>query len=235
MKKRDSASTNGCAPLCAALSFFAVMFFLAGNARAQQFSAYGGLGVEYYKADGLSNYLNYAAPGSMNPGSYTSAIRFLLGGEYDITKDWAVGVEYGYITKSVTGSNSSYSQQVSFSYSLPSLTIRRLIRGKGYSFRFGGAFGYHFGSLSVSSPYSNQTEDYSAKGFGMQLDGSLDTELDPKLYARVAVSARAEFVGNLKAADGSELTYLDYNSNNTLPVNMHLFGVGLLFGLVYYF
>ncbi len=235
MKTRDSASTHDPGILRRGILFIAVVIFFAGNAKAQMFSAYGGLGVEYYKADGLSNYLNYAAPGSMNPGSYTSAIRFILGGEYDVTKNWAIGIEYGYITKSITGSNAISSQQVSFSYSLPSLTIRRLIRGNGYSFRFGGAFGYHFGSLSTSSPYSNRSIDYSAKGFGMQLDGSLDTKLDPKLYARVAVNARAEFVGDLKAADGTKLTYIDYNSQNTLPVNMHMIGVGLSFGLVYYF
>lgn len=235
MKKRDSASTHNPGIMRAGIFFFAAFLLFAGSARAQMFSAYGGLGVEYYKADGLSNYLNYAAPGSVTPGSYTSAIRFILGGEFDVTKDWAVGIEYGYITKSVTGSNAVSSQQVSFSYSLPSLTIRRLISGDGYSLRFGGAFGYHFGSLSTSSPYSNQSVDYSAKGIGVQLDGSLDTRLDPKLYARVAVNARAEFVGDLKAADGSNLTYIDYNSGNTLPVNMHMLGVGLSFGLVYYF
>lgn len=235
MRKRDSSSTNHCSRLRAVVFISAALVFFAGNAQAQKFSAYGGLGVEYYKADGLSNYLSYAAPGSMYPGSYTSAIRFMLGGEYDITNDWAIGIEYGYITKSVTGSNTGYSQQVSFSYSLPSLTIRRLIMGSGYSLRFGGAFGYHFGSLSTSSPYSSQSVDYSAKGFGVQLDGSLDTELDPKLYARVGVSARAEFVGDLKAADGGDLTYIDPSSGNSVPVNMHMFGVGLSFGLVYYF
>jgi len=101
---------------------------------------------------------------------------------------------------------------VTLSYSLPSLTIRRTIRGDGYSIRFGGAFGYHFGALSASSPYSSQSQDYSAKGFGVDLDGSLDTKLNERLYARVGVEARAEFVGELTSADGTKLTYLDYNS-----------------------
>lgn len=235
MKKSDCGRTrNGIFPVVA-LFCSAALVLSASDASAQQFSAYGGIGVEYYKADGLSNYLNYAAPGSIVPGSYTSAIRFIVGAEYALSKNWAIGLEYGYITKSVSGNNQIGSQQVSFSYSLPSLTIRRLIMGNGYSLRFGGAFGYHFGSLSTSSPYSSQTVDYSATGLGVQLDGSLDTELDPKLYARVGVSARAEFVGDLKAADGSDLTYIDYNSGNSLPVDMHMFGVGLSFGLVYYF
>lgn len=206
------------------------------NAHAQQrFSAYGGLGVEYYKADGLSNYLNYAAPGSVQPKSFTSAIRFFLGGEYDVTSDWAIGIDYGYILKSVSGNNSIGSQQINLSYSLPSLAIRRLIMEKGYSIRLGGTFGYHSGSLSTSSPYSTQTQDYSASGIGFSLDGSLDTQLDERLFARVGVDARAEFIGDLKAKDGSDLTYVDYNSGNSLPVDMNLFGVGVSFGLVYYF
>ncbi len=201
----------------------------------QRFSAYGGLGVIYYKADGLSNYLNYAAPGSVQPGSFTSAIRFFLGGEYDVTKDWALGLEYGYITKCVTGSYSVSSQQVDLSYSLPFLTIRRLFAEKGYSIRLGGALGYHSGSVSTSSPYSNQPQNYSASGLGIKLDGSVDTQLDTKLFARIGVEADAEFIGALKAKDGTGLTYLDYNSGNSLPVNMNMFGVGVSFGLVYYF
>lgn len=218
------------------LACLALTFATYRNARAQQrFSTYGGLGVEYYKADGLSNYLNYAAPGSVTPKSFTSAIRFFLGGEYDVTNKWAIGLEYGYILKSVSGSNSLSSQQVNFSYSLPSLTVRRLIMEKGYSLRIGGSFGYHFGSLNTSSPYSNQTQDYSAKGVGLALDASFDGQLDKRLFARVGVDARAEFIGDLKAKDGSDLTYVDYNSGNSLPVNMNLFGVGVSFGLVYYF
>lgn len=233
MEKRDSVRTRKGFILTTVLFVSAIFTF--HDACAQQFSAYGGLGVEYYKADGLSNYLNYAAPGSVVPGSFTSAIRFLMGGEVAVTKNWELGMEYEYLTKSITGSNAVGSQQVSLSYSLPSLTIRRLIPEDGYSIRLGGAFGYHFGGLSLSSPYSSQNQNFSAAGLGVDLDGSLDTKLGEKLYARVGVEARAEFAGDLKGADGGTLTYTDYNTGNQLPVNMHLFGVGVSFGLVYYF
>ena len=87
------------------------------GASAQQFSAYGGLGVEYYKADGLSNYINYAAPGSLLPGSYTSAINFLVGGDAAVLKLWTIGIEYDYMIKTVNGSSSVGSQKVDISYS----------------------------------------------------------------------------------------------------------------------
>lgn len=213
-----------------------IVMVSVGTTQAQQrFSGYGGMGVIYYKADGLSNYLNYVAPGSVLPKSFTSAIRFFFGGEYAVSKDWAIGIDYGYITKSVSGGNSIGSQQVNMAYSLPSLAIRRIFRAEGYSIRLGGEFGYHFGSVSASSPYSSQTQDYSASGFGVKLNGSVDTQLDKRLYARIGVEGDAEFIGDLKARDGSKLTYLDYNSGKLIPVNMDLLGVGLSFGLVYYF
>ena len=215
---------------------FAMVFVSLGTATAQQrFSAYGGMGVVYYRADGLSNYLNYAAPGSIVPNSFTSAIRFFIGGDYAVTHNWAIGIDYGYITKSVSGSNSIGSQQINMSYSLPSLAIRRIFMEKGYSIRLGGEFGYHFGSVSTSSPYSSQTQDYSAAGAGVKLNGSVDTQLDKRLYVRIAVEGDAEFIGDLKAKDGTKLAYLDYNSNAFVPVNMDLLGVGVSFGLVYYF
>ena len=214
----------------------AIVLFSIGPAEAQQkFSAYGGMGVIYYRADGLSNYLNYAAPGSVLPKSFTSAIRFFVGGEYAVTRDWALGIDYGYITKSVSGNNSIGSQKVNIAYSLPSLTVRKILREKGFSIRLGGEVGYHFGSVSVSSPYSSQTLDYSAAGFGLKLNGSVDTPLDKRLYARIGFNGDAEFIGDLKSKDGSTLTYLDYNSGKFVPVNMDLVGVGISFGIVYYF
>ncbi len=233
--KMDCVSPRNSSILKAAFFFSALLVITTGDAKAQQFSAYGGMGIEYYKANSLSDYLNYAAPGSVQPGSFSSAIDFSIGGEYAISRNWAVGLEYDYMLKSAGSNNGIGSQQVNVSYSLPSLAVRRLIRGDGYVLRFGGTFGYHFATLSTTSPYTTRTQDYSAEGIGLKLDGSIDTKLDEKLYARLGVNARAEIIGHMKAADGTELTYLDYNSGNQLPVNMNLFGVGVSFGLVYYF
>jgi hypothetical protein len=216
--------------LCAAL-----ISLVPQNVRAQRLSAYGGIGIDYYRANSITNFLNSNGIGSVTPGAFTSSVQFLVGAGYAVTTNWEVGIEYAYLINSFSGNSSLGSQQVSLSYSLPSITIRRLMRFDGYSFRFGGAFGYHFGGVSVSSPYSSQAQDFSATGFGLKLDGSLDTKLDERLYARIGAQAFAEVIGQPKAANGTLLTYTDYNSGNQTAVNMSLFGVGVSLGLVYYF
>ena len=214
---------------------FLLVIFSFHNANAQGFSANAGIGLEYFNSPSLSQYLNYASPGSTTPGAYMSAVQFVVGGEYPITSNWSLGLEYGYITKSVSNNSSPGSQQIDFSYSLPSLTLRKLIAGEGYYLKFGGGIGYHFATLTRSDPFSGQSLEYSAHGLGLKIDALLDTKLGDRLYARVNAEARAEFTGDLKSSNGSQLTYIDYNTTESRPVDMYLSGVGIAFGLVYYF
>ncbi len=213
----------------------AVFNIASESADAQRLSAYGGIGIDYYRANSITNFLNSNGIGTVTPGAFTSSVQFHVGAGYAVTTGWEVGVEYAYLINSFSGNNSLGSQQVSLSYSLPYITVRRLIKYDGYSFRFGGGFGYHFGGVSVSSPYSNKAQDFFASGFGLKLDGSLDTKLDEKLYARIGTQIMTEFIGQPKAANGTPLTYTDFNSGSQTPVNMNLFGVGVSLGLVYYF
>ncbi len=204
------------------------------NANAQPFSVTAGLGLDYFNAPSLNKYLNFAAPGALPVSSYQSAIQFLFGGEYFINHDWAVGLEYGYITKTVSAGNSLGAQQIDFSYYLPTIMLRRVIYGEGYFIQFGGGVGYHFEGLNASSPYSDKTADYSSQGLGFKADAILDTRLGKKLYARVAAEARAEFTGTLKSGS-NELTYIDYNTDQPRSVDMSFGGIGITFGIVYYF
>ncbi len=235
MKTRASGYKRSVSLLRTFLLLSAVVGLASQNAHAQRLSAYGGIGIDYYRANSITNFLNTNGIGSVTPGAFTSSVQFLVGAGYAVTTNWEVGIEYAYMINSFSGNNPLGSQQVSLSYSLPSITVRRLIREDGYSLRFGGAFGYHFGSMSVSTPYSSQAQDFSATGFGLKLDGSLDTKLDEKLYARIGAQAFAEFIGQPKAANGTLLTYTDYNSGSQTPVNMDFIGVGVSLGLVYYF
>lgn len=235
MSKTGCVSRSGIGWLGRAAIMIVVSVSFVASARAQSLSATAGLGLEYFNAPSLYKYLNFAAPGSMPNGPYQSAIQFVGGAEYFISRDWAVGLEYGYITKTVSSSGALGFQQIDFSYSMPSVTLRRVIFGEGYYIQFGGGVGYHFGDVNTTSPYSNQTADYSCRGVGLKLDALLDTKLGERLYARIDAEARTEFTGVLKAANGSELSYVDFNSGQSHSVDMSFGGVGITFGLVYYF
>lgn len=203
------------------------------NAYGQSFSATAGMGLQYFNSPSIARYLNYEIGGVM-PGTYTTAIQFMAGADYRFTGDWEIGVEYAYITRSVSGSNNI---NIDYSYSLPTLIVRRITEGDGFYFRYGAGIGYHFGSLGTTSAYSSSVTNYSARGLGFKVDGTFDTKLDQNFYARITVEGRGELVGTLKGSNGNALTYTTYNGseNQDNPVNMNFSGVGITFGLVYYF
>lgn len=173
--------------------------------------------------------MNYTIPGSITPGTFTTAAQFVFGGEFFLSNDWALGVEYGYITKS----NSGNYVQVNYSYSMPSITLRKVMAGDGYYFSYGGAIGYHFASVGQTIvAYTNQAQNFSAQGIGVKIDAGVDTKLGENFYARINADGHGEFIGNFKSQSGTPL-YTD--ASNSRVVNGYLSGVGVTFQLVYYF
>jgi len=188
-------------------------------ASAQNLAVAAGLGLEYYNAPSLAQYLAKRT-GNSTPGSFVTAFQLKTDAEYFILSDWTLGVEYAYLINQSNGK----SFQISYSYSLPTLTVRRVLPGENYYLRFGGGIGYHFFSMSQIDPYGGTT-DYSSKGIGLKFDVAIDTKLSEDFYARVEGDARVEYAGKFNAKDAeAPATY-----------NSYLSGVGITFGLVYYF
>jgi len=203
-----------------------IMVLPVCSLHAQSFSATAGVGLEYYDAPSISRYLA-GTTGGVTPGAFTTSIQLGAGIEYIIFTDWAVGIEYAYLTNQSSGNV----YQISYSYSLPSITLRKILAGDNYYLRFGGGIGYHSSSLSENIPTLGTTTDYSSSGLGLKFDAAADTKLGENFYARLDVDARVEFTGNLKAKSGDYLI----NHNDQRQVNSNLSGAGITFGLVYYF
>lgn len=200
-----------------------ILALLARPASAQDFAATAGLGLEYYNAPSLSQYILNRA-GGVTPGTYMTAVQLGAGIEYFVLEDWTLGIEYGYITNQSNGNG----YQISYSYSMPTIMLRRALAGDNYYIRFGGGIGYHSFTMSQTDPYGGKT-DYSTKGVGLKFDVAFDTKLSEDFYVRVEGDARAEYTGNFKAKD------LDTTEQNEPTYNSDLSGVGVTFGLVYYF
>ncbi len=229
MYHRNAASRSRFLTIKKFSLFFIFTLLLTHTSDAQNFSVNAGLGLEYFQIPTLSQYMNYGIGASITPGTFTTAAQFVFDGEYFLSNNWALGIEYGYI---IGNSSGSYGQ-ASYSYSLPSVTLTRVIAGDGYYFSYGGAIGYHFASLGQTIlAYSNQSQNFSAQGIGVKIDAGFDTKLGENFYARVSADARGEFIGNFKSQTGTQL-YTD--ASNSRPVNGYLSGVGVVFQLVYYF
>ncbi|MGO9482491.1 MAG: hypothetical protein ACLP05_12025 [Candidatus Kryptoniota bacterium] len=210
----------------AALSLSVIIF--TQSAGAQSFSADAGLGFEYFQTPSISQYVNYEIPGTLTPGTFTTGAQFVVGAGYFLSNNWELGLEYGYILKSYSGSYS----QVNYSFSLPSITLTRIEPGDGYYLSYGAAIGYHFASLDQTDLLYSGQSNYSAGGIGIKIDAGIDTKLGDNFYARITADARGEFIGNFKSQDGTQL-FTD--ASDSRAVNGYLSGVGITFQLVYYF
>jgi len=198
---------------------------------AQNIAVNAGLGLEYFQTPSLFQYLSgYAAPGSVTPGTFTTTVQFVVGGKYFFLDDWALGVEYGYIVKDYSGVYGP----VDCSYSMPSLTLTRLLPGDGYYWSIGGAIGYHFAYVNQTLGNANQTQNFSAHGLGVKVDAGIETKLGDTFYVRVAADVRGEFIGNFRSQDGTTLE-INPGTSTERTINGYLSGVGLTFQLVYYF
>ncbi len=203
-----------------------ILVLLSRPVSAQDLAVAAGLGLEYYNAPSLTQYFA-ATTGGVTPGTFVTSVQLVASADYFILSDWTLGIEYAYLTNQSSGN----SIQITYSYSLPTLMLRKVLAGDNYYLRFGGGIGYHSSSLSQDIQAYGSTTDYSSSGIGLKFDAALDSKLGEDFYARVNADAREEFTGNLKAKDGTPLT----NAANSRQVNSDLSGVGITFGLVYYF
>ncbi len=196
----------------------------AQYALAQTIDVTGGLGLEYYAAPSLSNYIA-GTVGGVTPGTFTTSVQLEAALELLVIPDWSVGIEYAYLTNQFSGNG----WQINYSYSLPSLTLRRILVGDNYYLRLGGAIGYHSSALSQNP--NGLTANYSANGIGLKFDAAIDTKLGENFYARIDADVRTEFTGFYKDKSGHALI----NYNDSTEVSSRLSGIGVTFGLVYYF
>ncbi|HUI31908.1 MAG TPA: hypothetical protein VLX91_16990 [Candidatus Acidoferrales bacterium] len=206
-----------------------ILIFVAASSpptEAQDFSGAASVGIEYYDAPSLSQYFS-ATTGNQTPGTYTTSVQLEAAVEYFVATDWALGIEYAYLTNQSNGNG----LQIGYSYSLPTITVRRVVTGDNYYLRFGGGIGYHFSSLGQDVLAYGSTTNYSSSGLGLKFDAALDSKLGENLYARVDADARAEFTGILKTKDGTPLRI----AVTSAEVNSDFSGVGIALGLVYYF
>ncbi len=213
--------------LCAAI--------LAGGpaaARGQQDSVHGrfvgisaGLGVSLVDANDVVNYVNSFSIDQTRQDNFATAAEFFAQGEYQVSSSWGVAVEYSYLLKSYNlpnylGFSPTY---VAYKIHMPTLIVHYLIIGQGYFFKLGGGLGYHTATFTEEYP-SGLESDYSTSGVGLKVQAVGNTEFDEHLYGFIGVDARKDFMGSFKDAAGPGR-----------DISMDFFGVGVKFGLSYFF
>jgi hypothetical protein len=205
-----------------------------GNAgpmhRANSLSVYGGMGIALAAAPAMVNYINTLADPTQQVQTFATAVEFFGGAALPVNESWEGGIEYSYLFKSYdlpTAGAGTYT--VFYDLNMPSLTAHYVTGGNGYFLKFGGAVGYHGGSVEQKSSFYGTDSTFTAHGVGIKADAVGQTAFDDHLYAYIGGSMRWELMGSLKDSQG------DILQNHGQSASLSMFAVELAFGLTYYF
>ncbi len=187
------------------------------------------MGLDFKYAPSFRDYVNsgFAAGNGLIP-SFKSAISFSGEGDYKVSNNFAVGLEYDYQLDSY---NANYSTggyyEISYNLHRPSLLAYYVYPGAGYQFKVGGGIGPRFVSLTERI---NASADYTASGYGAVLKAEGNTMLGKNFYALIGVNFRYDHTGDLS---GSKYTIVNKATGENLNLNSISFGIylGLTFNL----
>ncbi len=198
--------------------------------RPNAFAISAGMGVDEVAATHIVNYVNTTAVAGQTADQFATAVDFFGAAEIPLGEEYGLKAEYTYLFKSYTfvsvygGTN-----EVFYALQMPSLIGQYVITGEGYFVKFGGGFGYHFGSMEEKRSLYATTSTSKATGPGFVLEAAGQTAFDEHLFGYIGGDLRWEFLGTLKDAQGAAVSSLGQTAT------LNLFSAGLKFGLIYYF
>ena len=206
-----------------------LLFVVLASPLAAQISFTGSMGINYFSASSLKDYLNMNYPSNNGLlSTFNASVGFY--GELDIpvSSNYEVGVEYMYQIYSYNAPSLSGGV---YDFSLDQQKISALgyyvIHGNGYMFKFGGGAGIRFASANEQI-YT--TTNYTSTGFGFLGRALGLTSLGKNFYAVIGVDAAYDFTG--EPSNGNQkISNPSLNKN----VNLNSFTLGLRIGMTYIF
>ena len=186
---------------------------------------YAGMGLCYTSTPSFNTYIR----NTIYNGLYDSVKTFsvgleVFGGvEYEVSKKFSIGLDYSYFTKSRTYDVYYGIEDFFYFIHQPYIIFRYIIKGKNYSFKFGGGTGYHIGQLQISG-IGNYVSKYNSSGIGFKGEVLFSAKMSQIL--------RTYFSGSIGGAVLSSFTVTN-SFGDSNKVNLSNFGIGIRIGLSY--
>lgn len=182
------------------------------------------MGIDFISVPELKNYLEANYTDKLS--DFSSAVNF--SGSYGrmISDNSQLELEIGYLLNSYNGSSLSGNYDLSYSIIMPSLLYNFVIRGNGYSFKFGGGAGVRLLSITEKLPADPNNYNYSSFGFGFILRAVANTAIAQDVYAHIGADIRYDVLGK---PDSSA------SANKIGNVNFSSLSFGVRLGISYQF
>lgn len=193
--------------------------FISSTAFAQ-FDLGIGMGLSFFNAQDLQDYINYEISSSEEMKSFNTSADFFVELGYNLNENYQLSAEFTYNLYSFNSNDINGIYDFQLTQLKPSIIGYYLITGKGYKVKLGGGIGFR--SAQVEEKTSVGKVDYSTSGFGVLAKVQGDTKLGENIYALIAGELRYDMPGEINTLIGE-------------TVNLNTVGVALKLGAVYYF
>ncbi len=211
---------------------YSLLFILTLTSTAfSQYDLRAGMGIVWASTPSLTDYLNqnFNSP-DQQLGTFNTAIVFSGEAGYMLNDHYEISFETAYLINSHTFTYSLGDYNLNYDIIMPSVLNYYVIKGNGFSFKFGGGLGLRFVSAKEHLPGIPVTTTYTSTGFGIvgRVDGN--TILSGNLYANIGFDLRYDLNGEPKNGENYMVNNV-YHKN----VNFNSFSAGIRLGLTYLF
>lgn len=210
-------------------TLFALLFIFISCPLFAQISFTGSMGINYFAAPSMRDYLNMMYPSSSDLiPTFTSSVGFYGELSMPVAPRYDLGLEYmyqiySYNSPSISGGN--------YNFSLDQHRIACIgyyvIHGEAYAFKFGLG-----GALKLASVDEEiyKSTNYKSTGFSMFVRANGLTPLGSNIYANLGVEAGYDITG--EPSNGGQ-KIINGALNKTLSLNALYFGLKI--GITYTF
>ncbi len=202
------------------IKYFLVFLFIPLSVSTAQYEIGGGMGLSFFNAPDLNDYLNTNFSNGEDLPSFSTSADFFGVFNYNLNESYQIGLEYNFNINSFNSAIETGFYDLQLSHHKTSLLGFYYLAGEGFKIKFGGGFGLRF--LNATEELYGTRVEYSSSGFGFIAKMQGDTKLGGNFYALISGEIIYDLPGEINT-----LTEGHFNAS--------LFGFGLKLGTIYYF
>ena len=206
---------------------FAVLLVASSSHLFAQFDIAGGMGIGFLNNSSLTDYVNGLRL-SEDLGTFSSSFEVYLEGDYEMSENFQLGLEYVYTIFSHNSSLGGIGQyDLTYDHHKPSILAYYVISGTGYKFKFGAGAGLRF--INLDEKFQT-TVNYTSSGFGLLGRFQAHTKLSGDFYANIGTTVRYDMSGEPEDSNGRKI--VDNSINENVSINALSFSINI--GISYF-
>ncbi|MCC6549127.1 MAG: hypothetical protein IT279_03550 [Ignavibacteriaceae bacterium] len=210
--------------------YFFLFLLLAGEMLFGQIYVRGSMGISFFTAPAMKDYLNFNyAPADQQVNTFSTSVEFAGEAGY-IYGGYSYAAEFAYVLNSYTYPFIASQYEFGYSIMAPSVIVSSVTSGKGYNLRLGAGAGPRFTTVEETIPGSNVKRTFTSAGVGFLVKAEGNTALSENLYAYIAGDIRYDLNGEPEK-EGAGMNSLLTPEN----LSMNMFSFGIKLGVSYIF